>query len=76
MPKRAGGGAHQDGRPTVAGNALVICHDDPHTRPLDFTGKPLKTMVYVAAKGFAADADLRKWLTRAHKFVSSLPPKS
>jgi len=48
---------------------------EPHTRPMDFTGKPLKSMVYVAALGIAADADLNRWVGRAVSFAEALPPK-
>lgn len=47
----------------------------PHARPMDFTGRPMKGMVYVAAAGYKDDASLRAWLDRAVAFASSLPPK-
>ena len=46
-----------------------------HARAMDFTGRPLKGMVYVAAAGTRAEADLEAWLGRALAFVSSLPAK-
>ncbi|MDA1196214.1 MAG: TfoX/Sxy family protein [Planctomycetota bacterium] len=46
-----------------------------HTRPMDFTGKPIKSMLYLEPPGFKADADLRGWVDRAVKFAQSLPPK-
>jgi TfoX/Sxy family transcriptional regulator of competence genes len=49
---------------------------EPHTSPMDFTGKPLKSMVYVEPAGFRADDDLRAWVNRASKFAKSLPPKT
>jgi TfoX/Sxy family transcriptional regulator of competence genes len=49
--------------------------DEPHTRPMDFTGKPLKSMVFVEPAGIASDADLRAWIRRAEDFVATLPPK-
>ncbi len=48
----------------------------PHTRPMDFTGKPLKGFVYVESQGVAAGSDLAKWVALALDFVLSLPPKS
>jgi TfoX/Sxy family transcriptional regulator of competence genes len=36
----------------------------PHARPMDFTGKPLRGFVYVAPAGFASDADLDAWVAR------------
>jgi TfoX/Sxy family transcriptional regulator of competence genes len=37
----------------------------PHTRPMDFTGKPMRGLVYVDPAGIVADADLRRWVDRA-----------
>jgi TfoX/Sxy family transcriptional regulator of competence genes len=37
----------------------------PHARPMDFTGKPMQGMVYVAPAGVASDDDLRSWVDRA-----------
>jgi TfoX/Sxy family transcriptional regulator of competence genes len=49
--------------------------DDPHARPMDFTGRPMKNMVYVEPAGLEDDADLRRWVARALAFATSLPPK-
>jgi TfoX/Sxy family transcriptional regulator of competence genes len=46
-----------------------------HTRPMDFTGKALASMVYVEADGYRRDADLRSWLDKAVRFARGLPPK-
>ncbi len=48
---------------------------EPHTRPMDFTGKPLKSMVYVSPAGYRTDDDLLAWVKRAVGFVKSLPEK-
>ena len=49
--------------------------DEAHTRPMDFTGKPIKSMLYLDAPGFEADADLRAWVARAVRFARTLPAK-
>ena len=49
--------------------------DEPHTRPMDFTGRPLRSMVYVAPAGIASDSELRRWVERGTAFARSLPPK-
>ena len=49
--------------------------EQPHCRVMDFTGKPLKGLVYVDPRGFAEDADLEAWLGRGLAFVRTLPPK-
>jgi TfoX/Sxy family transcriptional regulator of competence genes len=48
---------------------------EPHARPMDFTGRPMKGFVYVAAEGFESDADLRDWVERGTRFARSLPPR-
>ena len=47
----------------------------PHVRAMDFTGRPLKGMVYVEPGGFRGEQSLRGWLDLALGFVATLPPK-
>ncbi len=47
----------------------------PHARPMDFTGKPMKGMIYVEPEGLTTNAKLGKWLDLAVEFVGELPPK-
>jgi TfoX/Sxy family transcriptional regulator of competence genes len=49
--------------------------DESHTRPMDFTGKPMKSMVYVGPAGTVGDDELRAWVDRGVAFAQSLPPK-
>jgi TfoX/Sxy family transcriptional regulator of competence genes len=49
--------------------------DEPHTRPMDFTGRPMKSMVYVAPAGLADGPSVQRWVDRAVAFATSLPPK-
>jgi TfoX/Sxy family transcriptional regulator of competence genes len=48
---------------------------EPHVRPMDFTGRPMKTSVYVDPGGTADDADLASWVDAGAGFAASLPPK-
>jgi TfoX/Sxy family transcriptional regulator of competence genes len=48
---------------------------EAHARPMDFTGKPLRGMVYVGTSGLRTEAGLRAWVDRGLRFVSALPPK-
>jgi TfoX/Sxy family transcriptional regulator of competence genes len=48
---------------------------EPHTRPMDFTGKPAKNMVYVDPEGTASDEELAKWVEAGADYAMSLPPK-
>ncbi|MCX5728593.1 MAG: TetR family transcriptional regulator [Nitrospirae bacterium] len=45
----------------------------PHTRPMDFTGHPIKGYIYAGSDGTKRAAQLRTWLTRGLEFVSDLP---
>ena len=47
----------------------------PHARAMDFTGKPMKGLVYVEPAGFASPRDLEAWIERAMEFALSLPAK-
>ena len=48
---------------------------EPHTRPMDFTGKPMKTSVFVAPEGTESDSDLASWVEAGAAYAASLPPK-
>lgn len=47
----------------------------PHARPMDFTGRPTRSMVYVAPAGTAHDADLARWVEAGVAYAGSLPSK-
>jgi len=49
--------------------------DQPHVRPMDFTGRPMKGMVFVEPGGLH-DAALREWVAAAAAFARALPPKA
>ena len=57
----------------AAGHAEALAA--PYARPMDFTGRPMKGMLYVAGAGLAADADLRRWVERGAAHARVLPPK-
>ena len=48
---------------------------EPHVREMDFTGRPMKGMVYVGSEATESDEDLSYWVDIAIKFADSLPPK-
>lgn len=50
--------------------------DRPHVRPMDFTGRPMHSMVYVEPAGFRDDESLGAWVGEAVAFVRTLPPKA
>lgn len=45
-----------------------------HTRPMDFTGRPMASMVFVEPDGLRGSA-LRSWVEQAAAFARTLPPK-
>lgn len=46
-----------------------------YARPMDFTGKPLTGMIYVAPQGISEDQDLKDWIQIGLDFVNTLTPK-
>lgn len=53
-----------------------ICLAEPCAREMDFTGRAMKGMVYVAPEGLESDDELAGWLGRCLAFVATLPPKA
>jgi TfoX/Sxy family transcriptional regulator of competence genes len=51
------------------------CLARKHAREMDFTGKAMKGMVYVAPAGIESDTALAEWVGISTTFVKSLPPK-
>lgn len=48
----------------------------PHARPMDFTGRPMKGIVYVGPGGYATGEALQRWVELGAQFVLSLPAKT
>lgn len=48
----------------------------PHVREMDFTGRPLRGMVFVGADGLRTARALRAWITRALQAATEEPPRS
>ena len=46
-----------------------------HARQMDFTGKPLKGMLYIAPEGTKRKDSILKWVNMAKDFVKTLPKK-
>lgn len=49
--------------------------EEPDAREMDFTGRPMRGLIYVAARSIEEDARLGFWLARALAFAGSLPAK-
>lgn len=48
---------------------------EEHVRPMDLTGKVIRSMVFVEPAAFRSEEGLRGWVERAVAFAESLPPK-
>jgi TfoX N-terminal domain len=53
-------------------DAALAC---PHARPMDFTGKPMRGMLFVGPGGTDTHAAVSAWAERALAFARTLPPK-
>lgn len=42
---------------------------------MDFTGRPLRGMIYVGVEGITTATGLAEWVERGLAFAASLPPK-
>jgi hypothetical protein len=48
---------------------------EPHVRPFDVTGRPMRGWVLVGPAGVEEDDQLAGWIERVAAFVGTLPPK-
>ncbi len=66
-----------------AGDLMLRCGEtraseglnDPHARIMDFTGRPMKSMLIISNDGVRDDGDLMRWLALALDFIDTEPPK-
>jgi TfoX/Sxy family transcriptional regulator of competence genes len=49
--------------------------DEPHVRPMDFTGKPMRGYLYVDAEGIDSPKALQSWVDRCVGYVGTMPLK-
>jgi len=56
-------------------NGLDRALAQPHARPMDFTGRPMKGFVYVDSARTEKDDSLKQWVQRGVAFAGTLPPK-
>ena len=59
----------------VGPDAYEAALREPHVRPMDFTGRSMKGMIYVSGEGIASDHDLERWVKSGLNFTGTLPPK-
>ena len=46
---------------------------EPHARPMDVTGRPIKGFVFVGPDGYRTPASLTKWVRWGVDFAGALP---
>ena len=49
--------------------------NQPHVRPMDFTGRPMRGFLYVDPPGVKTRAALQKWVDRAAAYAEAQPEK-
>ena len=49
---------------------------EPHVRPMDFTGRPMRGFLYVDPDGLKTGARLQKWVDRATAYAEVQPKKA
>ena len=47
----------------------------PGARPMDFTGRPMKGMVYVDGNSLTSSDELASWIQRGVDYAASMPAK-
>jgi len=45
-------------------------------RPMNFTGKTIKSMVFVSADVLKSDDTLKRWVEKGVRYARTLPPKA
>ena len=50
--------------------------NEPHVRPMDFTGRPMRGFLYVDPAGTKTAAALRQWVERARAYAEAQPVKT
>lgn len=59
----------------IGPNAREAALSEPHVRPLEMGGRPVRAFVLVDPDGFSTDAALTAWVQRGLDFVATLPAK-
>ena len=49
--------------------------DEPHVRPMDFTGKPMRGYLFVDAEGIDSPKALKSWVDRSVAHIETMPVK-
>jgi hypothetical protein len=63
-------------RPGVGRDAHADALTKPHTRPMDFTGRPMKGFIYVAPAVAKTDRMLTAWIQQGLDGIATKKKKS
>ena len=74
--RMACGVVHDDLMVRVGPDGYEAALAEPHTRPMDFTGRPMRGMVYVEPAATRSDSDLARWVDRAANVATAEPSTS
>jgi TfoX/Sxy family transcriptional regulator of competence genes len=66
---------HDDLIARLGPDAAAAALEEPHVRPFDVTGRPMRNWVMVGPDGIDTERQLTDWLDRALDFVATLPAK-
>jgi hypothetical protein len=58
-------------KPTATNNELL---NQPGSKPMDFTGKPMRGFLFIGADGIDSEDDLDFWVMKALEFNKLLNP--
>lgn len=59
----------------LGGEGAAHALAEPHVRPMEFTGRPMRSIIRVSPGGLGSDEELTRWVEAARAFVATLPPK-
>jgi len=48
---------------------------EPHAKPFDMTGRPMRGWVVITSSGYRLDEDLARWVRQGVSYARSLPAK-
>lgn len=59
----------------VGPDAYETLLHETHANTMDFTGRPMRGMIFVASEGIEEDQELHSWIDHCERFAGALPPK-
>ena len=59
----------------VGPDGVAEAVEDPHARPFDLTGRPMRGWILVERAGIESEAQLNGWVRQGAEVARGLPPK-